>query len=68
MNWYDILERAAWTAVQGALGAVTAIPLLTDTHGWSVLGLAAATGAMGALFSFLKTMAQERLSGLDTRA
>ena len=68
MNWHDILERAVWTFVQGALGAITAVPLVTDVAGWSVLGVAAATGGVSALLSLLKTVAQERLKRFDTRA
>ena len=67
MNWHDILERAAWTFVQGAVGAVTAVPLVTDVEGWSVLGVAAATGGVSAVLSLLKTVAQERLKRFDTR-
>lgn len=68
MNWKDILERAAWTFVQGALGAITILPLLTDLQGWEALGIAAATGGLSSLLSFVKTLAQERLGLVDTRA
>lgn len=68
MNWYDILERAAWTFVQGALGAITVIPAVSDVGGWAALGAAALTGGVGALLSFLKTIAQEKLDVPDTRA
>ena len=68
MNWHDIIERAVWTFVQGAVGAITAVPLVTDLHGWEAAGVAAATGGVSALLSLLKTMAQERLSMVDTRA
>ena len=68
MNWHDILERAGWTFVQGALGAITAVPLVTDVAGWEAAGVAAATGGISAVVSFLKTLAQERLGRFETRA
>ena len=68
MNWHDILERSVWTFVQGFIGAVTAVPLVTDTHGWAAIGVAGATGGISALLSLLKTVAQERLRRFDTRA
>lgn len=68
MNWHDIFERAAWTFIQGALGAITAVPLVTDVQGLEAVGVAAATGGVGALVSGLKTVAQERLGRFDTRA
>lgn len=67
MNWKDIFERAAWTFVQGALGAITALPLLTDLQGWEAVGVAAASGGLGALLSFFKTLAQERMGLIETR-
>ena len=68
MNWYDILERAGWTFVQGALGAATVVPVVTDIAGWEAFGVAAATGGISAVVSFLKTLAQERLSKFETRS
>lgn len=67
MDWYDIFERAGWTFIQGFLGAVTAIPLVTDINGWKAVAVAGATGGLSAVASFLKTLAQERLSRFDTR-
>ena len=67
MNWYDILERAAWTFIQGAVGAITTVPLVTDTDGWAIVAVAAATGGVSALLSLLKTLAQERLGLIETR-
>ena len=67
MNWYDILERAGWTFVQGAIGAVTTVPLVTDVEGWEALAVAAATGGVASLVSFIKTLAQERLGKFETR-
>lgn len=68
MNWTDILERAAWTAVQGAIGAITVVPVVTDVDGWEALIVAAGTGAAASLVSFLKTLAQERLGKFETRS
>lgn len=68
MNWHDILERALWTALQGALAALPITELITDVSGLKALGIAALTGAGAALLSFIKTLAQERLGLIDTRA
>ena len=68
MNWHDVLERAAWTAVQGSIAADTVLPAITDVTGWAVLGNAALIGGLSSLLSFIKTVAQSRLSALDTRA
>lgn len=68
MNWQDVFERAGWTFVQGALGAVTAIPIVTDVEGWAAVGVAAVTGGISSLVSFVKTVAQERLIVPETRA
>lgn len=72
MNWADILERAGWTAVQGALSAIpvaqiTAAITEANIDGLEQLGLAAVGGAVAATLSFLKTVAQERLGRFDTR-
>jgi len=67
-NWRDILERAAWTAVQAAVATVTTVPMLTDVAGWEALGVAAATAGVGAVLSFVKTIAQERLGMIETRS
>lgn len=68
MDWKDILERAAWTFVQAAIGTVTALPLFTDIDGWAAVGAAAGAAGLSAVLSFLKTVAQERLGRFDTRA
>ena len=64
-NWATILERAAWTAVQSALGlgladAVVPGTSLPGATYWWTLG-----GAAG--ISFIKTVMQERMAFLDTR-
>ena len=67
-NWKDVIERAIWTAVQSAVSVVTVVPLITDVEGWQAAGVAAASAAAASLLSFLKTLAQERLSVPETRA
>jgi len=73
MNWYDILERAGWTAVQGALASIPVAQLSAAIAGGEIdalaqLGLTAVGAGVGAAVSFIKTVAQERLAKLDTRA
>jgi hypothetical protein len=68
MNWLDVLERAGWTALQAAVATITMVPLLTDVAGWEGVAVAAATAAVAALVSFVKTLAQERLGVLETRS
>ena len=70
MDWPNILERAAWTAIQGALAAVPVAQLTAsitggDLAGLEQLGLAALGGGVAALLSFVKTVAQERLGALE---
>ena len=64
-NWWSVLERAAWTAVQSVSGLGIADVLVPGTSlpgatYWWTLG-----GAAG--ISFVKTVMQERLDFLDTR-
>ncbi len=66
-DWKDIAERAGWTAVQAGLGAIVTVPLLTDVDGWETAALAAGTAAVGAVLSFIKTLAQEQLGVIETR-
>jgi len=73
MNWYDILERAGWTVAQAFTGTLTAVPiaeLFTDLNlaGAETALLAACGSAVAAALSFIKTLSQERLAKLDTRA
>lgn len=68
MNWLDVVERGIWTFVQGAIGTVAVVPVVTDIAAWEAVGVAALTGGISALISFVKTIAQERLAFPDTRA
>jgi hypothetical protein len=62
MNWKNILSRAAWTFVQGALAAVVVVPAVSDLEGWKALAAAAVAGGIAALVSFIKTTITETLS------
>ena len=42
MDWKDIVERAGWTALQAALGALPAtisVTVLTSADAWRAIGL-----------------------------
>lgn len=72
MNWHDILERAAWTAVQAGVAAVPVAQVSAAIAGGEIdalaqLGLAALGAGSAALISFIKTLAQERLGAIETR-
>lgn len=72
MDWKNILERAAWTAVQAAVAAVpvaqlTAVILGGDVSSLQQLVLSGVSAAVGAALSFLKTVAQERLAQLGVQ-
>jgi len=63
-NWRDIAERALWTAVQAAIGALPAgitVSELTDKNGWKVIGLSAGAAVIGALISFAKNVVKQML-------
>lgn len=62
MDWKNVFSRAGWTFLEGALGGVTLLPLLTDSTGWLALGEAALLAGLLAVLSFIKTVAVERLS------
>lgn len=64
MDWFNILERAGWTAVQAAIASITAVPLVTDIEGWQTLSIVGISSGISALLSFIKTVAQERLETL----
>lgn len=73
MNWRDILERAAWTAVQGAIAAVPVAQVTaaiggSDVDALAQLALAGLGGGVAAALSFIKTVAQERLGMIETRS
>lgn len=61
MNWSNVVERAVWTFVQGFL-AVFTVSNIADVQALKAAGLAGVTGGVAALLSFIKTVAQERLS------
>lgn len=72
-NWHDIIERAAWTAVQAFAGAIPSAALIeaiseVDLSTLETLALAGFGAAGSALLSFVKTLAQEKLRFRDTRA
>lgn len=72
-NWHDILERGVWTAVQAFTGSIVATPIAATIAGLDVssleaIALSALGASVAAVLSFLKTLAQERLSVPDTRA
>lgn len=65
MDWSDILERAGWTALQAALGALPAtisVAVLTSADAWKAIGLTVAAAAIGALISFGKNVVKQRLA------
>lgn len=65
MNWGNLLERAAWTAFQ----AFTATAVWEAfTAGEPSARDALVIGVIAAVFSGLKTIAQERLQHLEAEA
>jgi phosphoribosylformimino-5-aminoimidazole carboxamide ribonucleotide (ProFAR) isomerase len=64
MNWKNILERAAWTFVQAFL-AVFGVSAVSDLEALKSAAVAGVAAGVAALLSFIKTVAQERLSGVD---
>lgn len=63
MDWGNVVERALWTFVQGALANVV-VANVADIDELKSVGLAALVGGVAALLSFIKTVAQERLRQL----
>lgn len=61
MNWRDLLERAVWTAIQGAIAAVSVEAVLS---GDPQAIHAALVGGGAAVLSMLKTVAKDRLAKL----
>ena len=54
INWKDILERAAWTFVEGALLALPAsFSLDMDGAAWKALAFSAAMGGLSALKTYI---------------
>lgn len=62
INWKNVVARAVWTFVQGAIGTITVLPYISDATGWQNVASAALAGGIGALLSFIKTLGQETLS------
>ena len=63
MNWKNIVNRAVWTFVQGALGALVLVQTApVDVAGWKAIGLAAGAAGIAALASFVKTVITEYLN------
>lgn len=62
MNWRNILERAAWTALQAGLSAVAVLPGLTDVSGWKVAGGAFLSAAIASFLSAVKTAVKEAIA------
>ena len=64
LNWNDIAERALWTALQAAIGALPAsvtVAELTDAKAWAAIGMSALAAAVGALISVAKNVVKQHL-------
>lgn len=60
MNWKNILERAAWTFVEGFLVALPAtLSMDLDAAGWKSLLLGAAMAGLSALKTFILEIVKE---------
>ena len=60
MNWWNIAERALQTAWQAFLAAWPVGAAFTDLSAWKIAGAAAASAAIAAVLSAVKTYAQEK--------
>ena len=61
MNWKNILERAAWTFVEGFLVALPAtLSLDVDAAGWKSLLLGAAMAGLSAVKTMVLEIIQEK--------
>ena len=61
MNWKNILERAAWTFVEGFLVALPAtLSLEVDAAGWKSLLLGAAMAGLSAVKTLALELLQEK--------
>lgn len=61
MNWKNILERAAWTFVEGFLVALPAtLSLEVDAAGWKSLLLGAAMAGLSAVKTMVLEMLREK--------
>jgi hypothetical protein len=61
INWVDILERLLWTFVEGFLGSLPVIATIADLQTEHLFANAAIVGGGGAVISFVKNLARERL-------
>ena len=66
MNWKNIGMRAMWTFVQAFTGGVAATPIVeaitnTDLGSIGALLIGGFAAGIGAVLSFVKTVAQEQL-------
>lgn len=61
MNWKNILERAAWTFVEGFLVALPAtLSLDVDAAGWKSLLLGAAMAGLSAVKTMVLEIIKEK--------
>lgn len=65
-SWQNILSRAGWAALWGFTGAIPVAQLTAAFADGSIstlqqLAAAGVGGGMGALLSFFKTLAQEKM-------
>lgn len=70
MDWSNVLERAGWTSVQAGLAAIPVAQVTAAVSGGELeavatLGLAFLGAAIGGALSFIKTIAQDRLTQLN---
>jgi len=61
LNWKDIVERTAWTFVQGFVSAIPVGFSLTDFTSMKILAIAGLTGGIAAVLAFLKNLAKQHL-------
>ncbi len=67
-DWYDIAERALWTAAQAFLGALPAGFALTDLNTLRVAAVAGITAGAAFLISVFKNMAKQHLETIALNA
>lgn len=62
-KWIDLVDRAAWTAIQTSLGVVGATAITTGEVDWKLVGISAGIASAGAV---AKVMAAQNIgdSGL----
>lgn len=62
VDWVDILDKLVWTFVEGFLGSLPVISVIADLQTEHLFANAAIIGGGGAVVSFLKNFAKERLA------